>query len=185
MTVGNPESEARLDALAAPAPPYSPTSEVTLPSLLVYELANILRYKADLSTEQVQTALASLFDMDLTWVLPSSAMMERAVELARGSTRPTSRSSVSPVPGGCRRRDDIGLSHRRLPLWQGNHRTAKRMPLYHKFLEFAGIEPERFYTQWVSASEGGLFTQVVTESTETLREMPPMKERLQSTIQTD
>lgn len=61
----------------------------------------------------------------------------------------------------------------------GNHRTAKRMPLYRKFLEFAGIEPERFYTQWVSASEGGLFTQVVTEFTETLREMPPMKERLQ------
>jgi F420-non-reducing hydrogenase iron-sulfur subunit len=67
----------------------------------------------------------------------------------------------------------------------GNHRTAKRMPLYRKFLEFAGIEPERFYTQWVSASEGGLFTQVVTEFTETLREMPPMKERLQSTIRTD
>jgi F420-non-reducing hydrogenase iron-sulfur subunit len=67
----------------------------------------------------------------------------------------------------------------------GNHRTAKRMPLYRKFLEFAGIEPERFYTQWVSASEGGLFTQVVTEFTETLREMPPMKERLQGTIRTD
>lgn len=62
----------------------------------------------------------------------------------------------------------------------GNHRTAKRMPLYRKLLEFAGIEPERFYTQWVSASEGGLFTQVVKEFTETLRELPQMKERLNS-----
>lgn len=57
--------------------------QVTLPSLLAYELANLLRYKADLSTEQVEAAEGSLFDMDLTWVLPSSAVMERAVELAR------------------------------------------------------------------------------------------------------
>jgi F420-non-reducing hydrogenase iron-sulfur subunit len=62
----------------------------------------------------------------------------------------------------------------------GNHRTAKRMPLYREFLAFAGIEPERFYTQWVSASEGGVFTQVVQEFTETLRQLPPMKERLKS-----
>jgi F420-non-reducing hydrogenase iron-sulfur subunit len=60
----------------------------------------------------------------------------------------------------------------------GNHRTARRLPLYRKLLEFAGIEPERFYSQWVSASEGGLFTTVVKEFTETLRELPPMKERL-------
>jgi coenzyme F420-reducing hydrogenase delta subunit len=30
----------------------------------------------------------------------------------------------------------------------------------------------------VSASEGGVFTQVVKEFTETLRALPPMKERL-------
>ena len=60
----------------------------------------------------------------------------------------------------------------------GNHRTAKRMPLYKKLLEFAGIEPQRFHVQWVSASEGGLFTEVVREFTETLRELPPMKDRL-------
>jgi predicted nucleic acid-binding protein len=57
--------------------------EVTLPSLLAYELANVLRYKAELSAEQVQAAVRSLFDMDLTWVLPSSNVMGRAVELAR------------------------------------------------------------------------------------------------------
>jgi F420-non-reducing hydrogenase iron-sulfur subunit len=61
----------------------------------------------------------------------------------------------------------------------GNHRTAKRMPLYKKLLEFAGIEPERFYMQWVSASEGAVFTEVVKAFTETLRSLPPMKERLQ------
>ncbi len=60
----------------------------------------------------------------------------------------------------------------------GNHRTAKRMPLYKELLEFAGIEPERLCVKWVSASEGGIFTEVVKEFTETLRSLPPMKERI-------
>ena len=60
----------------------------------------------------------------------------------------------------------------------GNHRTAKRLPLYKRFLEFAGIEPERLYLTWISASEGSIFTEVVKEFTETLRAMPPIKERL-------
>jgi F420-non-reducing hydrogenase iron-sulfur subunit len=62
----------------------------------------------------------------------------------------------------------------------GNHRTAKRMPLYRKLLEFAGIEPERFYMDWVSASEGGKFTEVVTNFTEQVRQLPPMKQRLKA-----
>ena len=62
----------------------------------------------------------------------------------------------------------------------GNHRTAKRMPLYRRLLEFAGIEPERFYMDWVSASEGGKFTEVVTNFTEQVRQLPPMKERLKT-----
>jgi predicted nucleic acid-binding protein len=57
--------------------------EVTLPSLLAYELANVLRYKTDLTTGQVQAAVGSLFDMGLAWVLPSGAVMERTVEIAR------------------------------------------------------------------------------------------------------
>jgi F420-non-reducing hydrogenase iron-sulfur subunit len=60
----------------------------------------------------------------------------------------------------------------------GNHRTAKRLPLYKKFLEFAGIEPDRLYLEWVSASEGTIFAQMVKEFTETVRALPPMKERL-------
>lgn len=56
---------------------------IIIPSLLAYELANVLRYKSDLSTEQVQSALQSLFDMRLDWVLPSSAVMNRAIAIAR------------------------------------------------------------------------------------------------------
>jgi predicted nucleic acid-binding protein len=56
---------------------------ITLPSLLAYELANVLRYKKDLSTEQVQAAVRSLFDMQMIWMLPSAEVMEQAIEIAR------------------------------------------------------------------------------------------------------
>lgn len=57
---------------------------ITVPSLLAYELTNVLRYKRDLTTGQVQDAVQSLFDMRLEWLLPSSVAMRRAVEIARG-----------------------------------------------------------------------------------------------------
>ena len=56
---------------------------VSVPSLLAYELTNVLRYKGDLTTDRLQDAVQSLFDMGLEWVLPSSAVMRRAVEMAR------------------------------------------------------------------------------------------------------
>jgi len=56
---------------------------ITVPSLLAYELANVLRYKEALTTRQVRDAVQSLFDMGLEWVLPSGAAMRRAVEIAR------------------------------------------------------------------------------------------------------
>jgi len=56
---------------------------VSVPTLLVYELANVLRYKEDLTTDQVQEAVQSLFNMGLEWVSPTGALMRRAVEIAR------------------------------------------------------------------------------------------------------
>lgn len=54
-----------------------------VPTLLAFELTNALRYKTDLSTDQIQQAVQSLFDMALEWISPSSAMICRAVEIAR------------------------------------------------------------------------------------------------------
>lgn len=65
----------------------------------------------------------------------------------------------------------------------GNHRTAKRFPVYHRFMDYMGIEKERLWMQWISASEGQIFAEVVTEFAERLREMPPMRGRLQSAKQ--
>ncbi len=40
-------------------------------------------------------------------------------------------------------------------------------------LEDLGIEPERFRIEWLSASEGQRFAQVVTEFTDELKELGP------------
>ena len=65
----------------------------------------------------------------------------------------------------------------------GNHRTAKRFPVYHSLMDYMGIEKERLWMQWISASEGQIFAEVVTEFSERLRDMPPMRGRLQSAKQ--
>jgi predicted nucleic acid-binding protein len=57
--------------------------EITVPSLVAYELANVLRFKADLTTEQVQSCVQSLFDLGWNWVWPSSSWIVQAVEIAR------------------------------------------------------------------------------------------------------
>lgn len=54
------------------------------PALLVYELANVLRFKSDLTTEQVQEAVESLLGMGWDWAGPSRQVLRRAVEIARG-----------------------------------------------------------------------------------------------------
>jgi predicted nucleic acid-binding protein len=56
---------------------------VTVPDLVAYELANVLRFKTDLSAEQVCAGVQSLFDLDLEWVAPSAEAIGRAVEIAR------------------------------------------------------------------------------------------------------
>jgi len=56
----------------------------------------------------------------------------------------------------------------------GNYRTAKRIPMLRKLLEVFGIEPERLRLEWVSASEGQRFAEVVTEFTETIRRLGPL-----------
>jgi len=60
----------------------------------------------------------------------------------------------------------------------GNHRTAKRMPVLKKLLEYTGIEPERLYVNWVSAAEGEKFAAVIKEFTETIRALPPFSETM-------
>ena len=56
---------------------------IAAPSLLIYELTDVLRYKSDLSVYQVQQAAESLFEMDLLIVPPTASVMQLAVDIAR------------------------------------------------------------------------------------------------------
>jgi F420-non-reducing hydrogenase iron-sulfur subunit len=55
----------------------------------------------------------------------------------------------------------------------GNYRARRRMAITKRFLEFLGVEPERFQASWVSASEGAKFADVVTEVTDDLKKVGP------------
>jgi F420-non-reducing hydrogenase iron-sulfur subunit len=66
----------------------------------------------------------------------------------------------------------------------GNHRTAKRMPILKKLLEYTGIEPQRLYINWVSAAEGEKFASVVRDFTETIRALPPFMDTMENGKQT-
>jgi len=56
---------------------------VALPALSAYELANVLRYKNELTTAQVQLAVQSLYDMAFQWVPPTEEIISRSIEVAR------------------------------------------------------------------------------------------------------
>ena len=58
-------------------------NRLIVPTLLAYEVANVLRYKPELSTADVVLALQSLFDLGLEWVSASSILRQRAVVIAR------------------------------------------------------------------------------------------------------
>jgi F420-non-reducing hydrogenase iron-sulfur subunit len=55
----------------------------------------------------------------------------------------------------------------------GNYRARRRIAITKKFLEYVGIEPERFQASWVSASEGGKFAEVVAGITSDLKKINP------------
>ncbi len=55
----------------------------------------------------------------------------------------------------------------------GNHRTKKRMAILRGLLTYMGIDPRRVRLEWVSASEGDRFAQVVTEVTREIKELGP------------
>jgi len=52
---------------------------------------------------------------------------------------------------------------------KGNYYTRRRMAALGRLLKVVGLEPERVRLEWVSASEGLRFAQVVKEFTETVK----------------
>ena len=57
---------------------------------------------------------------------------------------------------------------------EGNYDALSMMHLGRKLLERIGINPERIRLEWVSASQGNRFAEVVTEFTARLKELGPV-----------
>ncbi len=58
---------------------------------------------------------------------------------------------------------------------EGNYACQGRMTLVKAMLAAAGIEAQRFRLEWVSASEGSIFQEVVNEMSAQLRELGPFR----------
>ena len=56
---------------------------------------------------------------------------------------------------------------------KGNYYTRRRMTALRRLLKIVGLEPDRVRLEWVSASEGIRFAQVVREFTETIKGLGP------------
>lgn len=76
--------------------------------------------------------------------------------------------------GGCH----IGDCH----YIRGNYYARRRAMMLKKVLEILGLEPERFRLEWVSASEGAIFAEVMKEFTQTIKELgpSPLRKEIQS-----
>jgi F420-non-reducing hydrogenase iron-sulfur subunit len=58
---------------------------------------------------------------------------------------------------------------------EGNYKCMKRLPLTRMLVQQMGVDPGRVRLEWVSASEGQRFTEVVEEFTEQVRALGPLK----------
>jgi F420-non-reducing hydrogenase iron-sulfur subunit len=56
---------------------------------------------------------------------------------------------------------------------EGNYKCLRRFHLLQKYLVQMGIPVERLKLEWISASEGAEFAQLVNEFTETLKGLDP------------
>lgn len=54
---------------------------------------------------------------------------------------------------------------------EGNYYARRRFSVLRSFLDFVGVEPERLALEWVSASEGDRFAEVVTAFTEDVKSL--------------
>jgi F420-non-reducing hydrogenase iron-sulfur subunit len=58
---------------------------------------------------------------------------------------------------------------------EGNYKCLRRYKLMKVYLAQMGIEPERLLLEWISASEGKQFAELVDGFTKTIRELGPSK----------
>lgn len=65
---------------------------------------------------------------------------------------------------------------------EGNYRCLRRFTLLQKYIIQMGIESERLKLEWISASEGKQFAELVNSLTETITELGPCSIREKTKI---
>ena len=55
---------------------------IVAPDLLIYELANVLRYKKSFTEHGIKTAIKSLYDLRINFIAPTLSIMEEALALS-------------------------------------------------------------------------------------------------------
>jgi F420-non-reducing hydrogenase iron-sulfur subunit len=55
----------------------------------------------------------------------------------------------------------------------GNLKARRRMAILRSILEELGLDPDRVWLRWISASEGRLFADTITEMVQVLKEKGP------------
>ena len=65
---------------------------------------------------------------------------------------------------------------------EGNYRCLRRYHLLQKFIQQMGIESGRLHLEWISASEGKQFADLINSFTEKIRELGP--NHIKETVET-
>jgi F420-non-reducing hydrogenase iron-sulfur subunit len=58
---------------------------------------------------------------------------------------------------------------------EGNHKCMRRIPLTKEILRGFGVDPNRLRLEWVSASEGVRYQEVITEFVQQIRTLGPLQ----------
>ncbi len=66
---------------------------------------------------------------------------------------------------------------------EGNYKTIRRIPFLKRLVEQFGIDRRRLRLEWVSASEGDRFAEVVNQFTEEIRSLGPLKLSIHDELQ--
>jgi F420-non-reducing hydrogenase iron-sulfur subunit len=62
---------------------------------------------------------------------------------------------------------------------EGNYKTMRRYALLKRVLRSMGVDDDRVRLEWVSASEGARFAEVVADMTEKVRKLGPGRTRIE------
>ena len=77
------EEEDSVQALQLRGEFYAGEREIVAPDLLLFEVANALRYNPNFTVEEVQEAIETLFAMEIEIITPTSSLLAKTIKLAK------------------------------------------------------------------------------------------------------